>query len=90
MTAKEIYEASIKEDPILLERKHRQLLNDLQYFVVALTRLHEIMPAPDLILDLKTGEWEREIKPEWQERIDKILNAKNEYVKDNYPEFYEL
>lgn len=84
-----MYEASIKPDIKELERKYRAYLLDMTFFAKHLELILNTMPTPNILLDLSTGEWETELQPEWQLKIDKLMEAKNEFVKQRYPEFYE-
>lgn len=82
-------DAIINQDPYLLEKRHRQYQRDMEYFTKLLEMIINVMPAPKRIYYLKTGEWEVINDPLWQERIDKVLEQKDEFVKKHYPEFYQ-
>ncbi len=84
-------ESQIKPDIRELEKRHRAYNLDMEYFACYLKKIIDVMPTQDIIVNLRTGEFEKsEIKPEWQEKIDKILEIKNEFVKQRYPEFYNV
>jgi hypothetical protein len=75
------------------EEKHyryRQMRQALEPFGKMLYHIYSIMPCQGYILDLKAGTFEPQPPlPEWQERIDKVIEMRDEYIKLNFPEFYE-
>jgi hypothetical protein len=68
------------------ERWHL-LLNALEPFAEKLTELYSKMPQI-IMVDLHTAELTQYIQPEWHKMIDMVIRARNEMVKQNFPEFY--
>lgn len=67
--------------------RHRQLKLSVEPFAHMLAHIYTIMPHPGYIIQDGTFELLPPL-PQWQERIDKIIEMRNEYIKDNFPEFY--
>lgn len=70
--------------------RHREMVACLEPFTQMLAHIYTIMPHTGYIMDLKARTFEPlPPLPEWQERINKVIEIRNEYIKSNFPEFYE-
>jgi len=72
------------------ERHHRirEFKLSLEPFAHMLTRIYTIMPHPGYIIK-DDGQFElRPYLPEWQKKIDEVIKERDEYIKENFPEFY--
>lgn len=70
--------------------RRRELYLCTEPFRQILTHIYSIMPCPGFVVDLETGSFTpNPILPEWQKQIDRVIEMRNEYVKTNFPEFYE-
>lgn len=70
--------------------RHCQLVQALEPFGQMLFHIHSIMPHPGYIVDISMSSFEPlPPLPEWQKRIDRVIKMRQEYIKDNFPEFYE-
>lgn len=70
--------------------RYREMRRSLEPFNQILYRIYTIMPHSGYVIDLASGAIEPlPPPPEWQKQIDKITEIRNEYIKSNFPEFYE-
>jgi hypothetical protein len=70
--------------------RYRQMRQSLETFAQMLCHIYSIMPQQGYVVDSTTGAFESlPPLPEWQERIDKVIEMRNDYIKINFPEFYE-
>lgn len=70
--------------------RHREMMACLEPFTQMLAHIYTIMPNPGYVIDLTNNTFEPlPPLPEWQEIIDKVIEMRNEYIKNNFPEFYE-
>lgn len=70
--------------------RYRQMRQSIEPFGKMLCHIYSIMPMQGFIVDLATGAFESlPPLPEWQKQIDKVIEMRNEYIKSNFPEFYE-
>lgn len=67
--------------------RHQELIKSLEPFAQMLTHIYTIMPHPGFKMTETTFE-PLPPQPEWQNKIDKILEMRDEYIKTNFPEFY--
>lgn len=81
--------ALIHQDPLYLEKRHRQYQHDMEYFAGWLVKIVNVMPPPLRLYHYDTDEWEVTNDPLWQRRIDNILQKRDEFVEKYYPEFYQ-
>ena len=69
--------------------RHREMMASLEPFTQMLAHIYTIMPHQGYVVDLTNNTFEPlPPLPEWQERIDKVIEMRNEYIKSNFPEFY--
>lgn len=70
--------------------RHRQFQRDMEPFTQELARLYNLAPCAGMKYDLKTGEFEAlPLAPEWQERIDRVIKYRDEYIASSYPEYQQ-
>lgn len=70
--------------------RYREMRKSLEPYNQILAHIYTIMPHPGYVIDLFSGAIEPlPPLPEWQKRIDKVTEIRNEYIKSNFPEFYE-
>lgn len=68
--------------------RRREMMQCLEPFGKMLFHIYSIMPHPGYIMQDGMLEPLPPL-PEWQQKIDKVIEMKNEYIKSNFPEFYE-
>lgn len=69
---------------------YREMRAALEPFDRILSDIYAVMPHSGYIVDLANGTFEPlPPLPEWQKRIDKVIEMRNEYIKSTFPEFYE-
>lgn len=77
---------ALMQTPGYYEERRKEMLRELEPFKQAMFRIFTHMPSPGFKIDLKTGEWEElPNAPEWQERIDKILQMQQDHIKKYWP-----
>lgn len=88
-TALELYNLSVRDDPRMMAIRYQELCRCRDYCSRQLYHVMQKMPHPGFKLDLDTGQFEpMPISPEWQNKIDHIVNESHKYLSKTFPEFY--
>lgn len=81
------FAALMEPDQRARAERWQTLMIYLEPFAKELTRIYTLMPTK-FIVDCSTGEISQYIEPEWQKAIDKVMEARDDMIKTNFPEFY--
>lgn len=74
-------------DPAYLERRHREFIECMRPFSKMLEHVH-LCSTPKIVYHFDTSEMETILDEKSQRAIDHIINERNKYVKECFPEFY--
>lgn len=81
--------SAIQQDPRYLEKRVKEYKDAIQPYYKEIGRLYCLFPPAGFRLDMQTGEMETlPLLPKYQNAIDRILWAKQEMIKECFPEFY--
>jgi hypothetical protein len=74
-------------NPEYLSRRHREMREAIEPYIQLMQRLHERM-VPKFCINIETGESFPIIDEGWRAEIDHVQKAMHDYVRANFPEFY--
>lgn len=78
---------SIIQDPKYRERRYREFIDCMKPFAQMLYHAH-LYSRPTMLFHLDTGELETILDERSQKAIDHIMNERNKYIKESFPEYY--
>lgn len=78
----------LKQGPKYLDNRRREMRAYIDFFAKQLSHIYTIMPFGGFLIDMKTGESERVIDPQWEVVINKLISKQQQYLQESFPEFY--